>query len=126
MYAFRMMFPVEERKMGDLLLLFQQISIEEAEDWIGEITKERRESSTWRPSPLHINGSWVNGDKKCQVQMGPKPMPAMEGKKGNRINNEDPMDGRPGKDRRVSILSFLWKRTRKKNARNACRGEREE
>ncbi len=68
--------------MVDLLLLFQQISAEEAEEWTGErqgkgekVPLEVRAFHTWMEAGITEKGMWI--------QIGPKPMPAMEGKKGD-------------------------------------------
>ncbi len=44
------------------------------------------------------------------IQMEPKPVPVEEGKKADLTINDDPLDGGPGMDRRIS-----WKRSQKNN-----------
>ncbi len=69
--------------------------------------KEKKFHSKSEPfTPGRMLGQRRQG---MSIQMEPKPEPPVEGKKKDRTINEDPLDGGPGMDRRIS-----WKRSRKK------------
>ncbi len=91
--------------MVDLILLLQQASAEEAEGWTGE----RQGKGEKVPHDVRALHTWTYAGSTETRNVDPEPEPVEEGKKGDRTINEDPLDGGPGMDRKIS-----WKRSRKK------------